>query len=69
MVKKEIELIPENKFDKAVVKKDIIMVFKSDRTFVLCDKEYGIKQGGGFYKVMRVVGGGKGYVPSSDKKR
>ncbi len=60
MVKKEIELIPQQKFDKAVVKNDIILVFKTDRTFLLCDKDYGIRfLDNGFYEVLRVFGGGK----------
>lgn len=66
MVKKEIELIPQQKFDKAIVKEDIIMVFKTDRTFLLCDKDYGIKfKDNGFYEVLRVIGGGKVYVDGS----
>lgn len=62
MVKKEIELIPANKFDKAIVKDDIVIVFKSDRTFLLCDKEYGVKYNAenNCYEVLRVIGGGKG---------
>ena len=61
MVKKEVELIPENKFDKAVVKEDIIIVFKTDRSFILCDKDYGVRYNteNKCYSIVRVIGGGK----------
>jgi len=59
VVKKELELIPKYRVDKAVIKSDIILVFKTDRTFLLCDKDYGIKiKDEEFYEVLRVVGGG-----------
>ena len=58
-VKKEIEIIPEQLFDRAIEKEDIIMVFKTNGSFLICDKEYGIRYEMGFYRVMRVIGGGK----------
>jgi len=60
-VYKEIEIIPEQMFDRAIEKQDIIMVFKRNGKFIICDKEYGIKFDGSSYKVMRVIGGGKRY--------
>lgn len=59
MVKKEIELIPEQLFDRAIEKTDILLVFKATGNFIICDKEYGIRYDNGFYRVMRVIGGGK----------
>ena len=67
-VKKEIEIIPEQLFDRAIEKDDIILVFKATGNFLICDKKYGIKYDSGFYKVMRVIGGGKGNG-NSNKKR
>ena len=68
MVKKELELIPKEKVDKAVVKSDIIMLFKTDRTFLLCDKDYGIRaRDSEFYEVLRVIGGG--FVNGSRNKK
>lgn len=60
MVKKEVEIIPERLFDRAIEKQDIIMVFTKKKKFLICDKEFGIKYSDGFYRVMRVIGGGKG---------
>jgi len=68
MVKKEIEIIPEQQFDRAVEKEDVILVFKSNRSFLICDKEYGIKYNKGFYRVLRVIGGGKGYGNSNTQR-
>ena len=68
MVKKEVEIIPERLFDRAIEKDDIIMVFTKNRKFLICDKEYGIRYEVGYYKVMRVVGGGKGYGNSNQTR-
>ena len=68
MVKKEIEIIPEKLFDRAVEKEDIIIVFKTNRTFLLCDKEYGVKIEDGVIKVMRVIGGGCSHGNRNQKK-
>lgn len=68
MVKKEIEIIPEQLFDRAVEKSDIIIVFKANRNFLLCDKEFGIKYENGFYKVLRVIGGGCANGNTNKKK-
>lgn len=46
-------------YSHTVIKDDVIIVYLNNGIFWLCDKDFGVKNHGDYYEVIRVFGRGK----------